>query len=720
MKLPKQVVKRNGALEPFQLEKITKSIWTAAKNVGGKDHKLAEDITQEVLDYISEIYPSDKPIKTSDIGSAVERVLVKKGHYQTVKEFILSREKKRQHYVRIQELGVEDDIGHLDYNSLFILKERYLKKNKNGKTKETPHQMLERVAEFVAKAEPTKAKQKKWEKEFLEIMAKWEFLPGTRVLSNAGTKNPQLANCFVFDIEDNVEGIFKSLYESSVTKRHGGGCGYNFSKIRPKGDLVSDEPGLAAGPVEIMKMFDLPTSIFRQQGKYESGNMAILNVDHPDILEFITAKETDGVLPKTNISIGITEGFMDAVKKDKQWELKNPRTGEVTNKIKARAIWELAVTYAHKTGDPGVIFLDNINKDNPVKEHFGPIQATNVCGEIPQYPYESCNLGYINLTSFLVGNHGKPKIDFKRLEEVARVSTRFMDDVIEMSWFPIEEQTKNIKSFRRLGIGVVGWAELLVHLGIAYNDPEAFKLAEKISKVISDACHDESFKLGKEKGPFPFVKYSKWADKKEQPRNVAVNTLPPSSGNAVIFGTSYSIEPFFALAYYQNVLGGVRIKNVNDLLETMLKKEGIDIEDLFEQIFENHGSIQDIPEIPKKIKKLFLTAHEIDWKDHIKMQAAWQKHIDNAITKTINMPGSATPDDVEKAYMMAWDNGCKGITIYRDQSKKDQVIEFGDQKKKTMRELKAGDPCPNCENTQLISAEGCIKCLTCNFSLCTL
>ncbi|MBD3280737.1 adenosylcobalamin-dependent ribonucleoside-diphosphate reductase, partial [Candidatus Dojkabacteria bacterium] len=486
----------------------------------------------------------------------------------------------------------------------------------------------------------------------------------------------------------------------------------------------------------IMKMFDLPTSIFRQQGRYESGNMSILNVDHPDILEFITCKEQEGVLTKTNISIGIIDGFMNAVKKDKKWDLKNPRTGKVVNTIRAKALWELAATYAHKTGDPGIIFLDNINKDNPLLEKFGPIQATNVCGEIPQYPYESCNLGYINLNSFVIEDKsGKKSIDFKKLAEVARISTRFMDNVIEASWFPVKEQTKNIRSFRRLGIGVVGWAEILVDLELAYNDPKAYKLAEKVSKTIADACKDESMKLGKEKGPFPYVKYSKWADKKDQPRNVAVNTLPPSSSNAVIFGTSFSIEPFFAMAFYQNVLGGVRIKNVNDKLEKKLKEEGVMVDNLFERIFENHGSVQNIEEIPAKIKKLFLTAHEIDWKDHLKIQAAWQKHIDNAITKTINMPSSATVDDVQKAYMMAWDMDCKGITIYRDQSKQDQVIEFGDQKKgdkkvtkwgkkgtageKSMRELKPGDDCPKC-SSRLVSSEGCIKCLSCNFSLCTI
>lgn len=726
MSLPRYVIKRDGSKERFNKEKIQNSIWTAAKNVGGKDKVLAEEIGDEVIEYIGSVYANTTALKTFDIGSAVERVLVKKGHYKTVKEFILSREKKKETHNRKLQLGIKDDVGELPYNSLFILKERYLKKNSKGETVETPEKMLQRVARFVAKAEPTLAKKKKWEGEFYKIMKNWEFLPGTRVLANAGKKNPQLANCFVFDIDDNIEGVFKSLYESSVTKRHGGGCGYNFSKLRPKGDIVAGEPGLAAGPVEIMKMFDLPTSIFRQQGRYESGNMSILNVDHPDILEFITCKEQDGTLSKTNISIGIVEGFMDAVKKDKKWDLINPRTGEVVNTIKARAIWELAANYAHKTGDPGIIFLDNINKDNPLLEKFGPIQATNVCGEIPQYPYESCNLGYLNLNSFVkVGKNGKNEIDFDRLAKVSRVSTRFMDNVIEVSWFPVKEQTKNIRSFRRLGIGVVGWAEILVDLEIPYNDNRAYRLAEKVSKVIAEACHDESMKLGKEKGPFPYVKYSIWADKKDQPRNVAVNTLPPSSGNAVIFGTSFSIEPFFALAFYQNVLGGVRIKNVNDKLEQKLKEEGVMVDNLFERIFDYHGSIQQIEEIPEKIKKLFLTAHEIKWQDHIKIQAAWQKHIDNAITKTINMPSNATVEDVQDAYMSAWDAGCKGITIYRDQSKENQVIEFGDQKKgkktakKSMRELKPGDDCPKC-NSRLVSSEGCIKCLSCNFSLCTL
>jgi ribonucleoside-diphosphate reductase alpha chain len=727
MALPKTVIKRDQSKQPFEKEKIIRSIRTASHNVGKKNGEFSLNIATKVIEYIEEIYSTRKPIKTSDIGSAVERILVTTGEYEIVKEFILSREARRQEFLKKQELGVEDDIGHLKYNSLFILKERYLKQDENGNTIETPKGMLKRVAKAVAKAEKTPKLRKKWEKEFLELMRRWEFLPGTRVLANAGKKQQQMGNCFVFNIEDTVDSIFKALHESSVTKKHGGGCGYNFSKIRPKGDLVGDEPGLASGPVQIMQMFDLPTSIFRQQGKYESGNMSVLNTDHPDILEFITCKEKDGILSKTNISLGASDKFMNAVKKNKTWELVNPRNGKVENKIKARALFELASTFAHKTGDPGMLFLDHMNRDNPLKKAFGQINATNVCGEIPQYPYESCNLGYLNLNVFVEKNSPKAKINFDRLASASKLATRFMDDVIEVSWFPIPEQMEMIKKMRRIGIGVVGWAEVLVDLGIPYTDPESFKLAEKVMKTIADACHEESLKLGKEKGPFKHITKSAWNRRKNKPRNVATNTLPPSSGNAVIFETSFSVEPFFGLAFYQNVLGGIRIKNVNHKLDKILKREGIRIDNLFERIFENHGSIQGIKKIPTRIRKLFLTAHEIKWQDHLKMQAAWQKYTDNAITKTINMPSSATVDDVEKAYMMAWELGCKGITIYRDQSKKDQVIEFGDQKKsfdkaqdtgiKNKAQAKAGDACPECGEA-MVAMEGCVKCTSCSFSYC--
>ncbi len=717
MELPSKVIKRDQSKESFQRKKIKSSISTACKNVGKEDTELVNKIFKKVLEYIADVYPSKPPIKTTDIGSAVERILVTSGNYEVVKEFIISREQKRQEFIKKTELGVKDDIGHLDYNSLFILKERYLRKDSQGKTIETPKQMLGRVAKAVAKAEKNAKLRKKWEKKFYRLMMEWKFLPGTRVLANAGKNKQQMGNCFVFGIEDSVDSIFKSLYESSVTKKHGGGCGYNFSNLRPKGDQVAGEPNLASGPVQIMHMFDLPTSIFRQQGKYESGNMSILNASHPDILEFIVAKEKDGIMPKTNTSIGASDKFMEAVKKGKKWRLINPRSKKATNTIEASAVFELATTYAHRTGDPGMLFLDHMNEGNPMIDEFGPIQATNVCGEIPLYPYEACNLGYIHLTTFVEkANNGKAKINYKKLAETAEIATRFMDNVIEVAWFPIKEQDEYVKKLRRIGIGIVGWAEVLVDLKIPYTDPKALKVAEKVMKTIKNACRRASVELGKEKGPFEYIEKSKWKRRKNKPRNIATNTLPPSSSNAVIAETTFSLEPFFALGFYQNVLDGERIKHVNKKLEEVLKEEGIVVENLTERIFENHGSVQHIKEIPAKIRKLFLTAHEIHWKDHVKMQAAWQKHIDNAVTKTINMSHDATVDDVENAYMLAWELGCKGITIYRDQSKKDQVIEFGDQKKKN-KKAKGGEPCPEC-GEKLISSGGCVKCASCSFSYC--
>ncbi len=597
----------------------------------------------------------------------------------------------------------------LSNNSNFILKERYLLKDDQGQTKESPVDLFKRVAKFIASVEVTDKKIQYWEKEFLNMLLNWEFHPGTRVLANAGKKNPQLANCFVFDIEDDFNDIFKKHYESSLTKKHGGGCGYNFSKIRPKGDLVDDEAGLSAGPVDIIKMFDLPTSIFRQQGQYESGNMAILNVNHPDIFEFIAAKDTDGVLNKTNISIGITNGFMNAVKNDQPWDLINPRTKQITNTVQAKVIWEKAVEYAHRTGDPGVIFLDNINNNNFFKETLGDIGATNPCGEVPLYPYESCNLGYLNLNAFVSHTGEAASIDFEKLKAVSKKATRFMDNVIDASWFPISEQKKTITSLRRIGIGVVGWADILVDLKIPYNSAAACNLARQTSKVIHEACCEASISLGKEKGVHEYLKQGDGPHK----RNIALNTLPPSSGNAVIFNASFSIEPFFALAFQQNILDGVKMKNLNEKLKTALETNHITIPDLEEKILENHGSIQSIDAIPEHIKRLFLTAHDLSWKDHLRVQAAWQENIDNAITKTINLPSDTSKKRISKIYFKAWEMGCKGVTVYRDQSKKNQVIEF--EKNKSNIE---DNECPKCHSGTLVYAEGCCSCIQCSYSLC--
>lgn len=706
------VIKFSGKKESFIPNKIADSIWMAAQNVGGKDRSLAHSLGRQVTFLLVKNFSNGEDVSSYEIGELVEKVLIENGHTKTAKEFIRYRENKKHIRKDKSTLGVKDDIG-LSYNTLYILKNRYLKRNKDGNIVETPREMLERVARFISSVEKGKKLQEKYFKEFFNIMIDFEFLPGSRTLANAGKKTPQLANCFVWPMEDDIDGIFDILHKSTLIKKHGGGCGYNFSKIRPQGDVVSAIPGLAAGPVKMIEMFDLMTSMFKQEGKYESGNMAILNADHPDIFHFISAKQADGYLSKTNISVGITDEFMHSVLKDGNWNLINPRSKEVVNTVKARSILQLISSMAWQTGDPGIIHLSTMNKGtkfaNPLLKKRGEICATNPCGEVPLYPYESCNLGYINFVKFVKNG----KFNFSRFKKVVSITTRFMDNVIDASWFPVKEVDDSVRKHRRLGIGCVGWAETLSNLEIPYDSEEAFSLAEKIVRLMYTEAFRTSCQLAQEKGPFPLIKDSIWADKKKKPRNVALLTFPPSSGNAVICETSFGIEPYFALAYEQNVLDGMRLNTVVPAFTKKLKERGIYSELLIEKIIQNHGSIQSISIIPKDLKAIFKTAHDIHWKDHIKMQSVFQKWTDNAITKTINMPSSATPKDVEDAYILSWKLGCKGLTIYRDQTKKDQVFNFGGSKKK--EKIK----CPTCDIT-LEKDGNCHKCTRCGFSTCEL
>jgi ribonucleoside-diphosphate reductase alpha chain len=713
----KKVIKLGGSTEVFDPEKISESIWKAARKVGGKNKKLSVVLGEEITLALQEKYPNGEIIKTAEIGELVEKVLIEHGHAKTAKEFITYRENKKHARQDKASLGIEDDVG-LSYNTLYILKQRYLKRDSKGNIIETPSGMFDRVAKFLAGVEKSKKLREKWYKEFYKVMINFEFQPGTRPLANAGKKEAQLGNCFVWPVEDDIDHIFKILHQSTLIKKHGGGCGYNFSNLRPEGDVVGGIPELAAGPVKIIEMFDLMTSLFRQEGKYESGNMAVLNANHADIFNFVSAKQTDGYLSKTNISVGISDEFMNAALKGKNWDLVNPRTGEVVNTVKAKSILELMAAMAWQTGDPGILNLSAINKGsqfgNPLLKKRGRILSTNVCGEIPQYPYESCNLGYVNFVKFVRDG----KFDFKHLAGVMKVATRLMDNVITASWFPVAEVDKSVREHRRIGIGCVGWAEALALLSIPYDSNEAFALAEKVTRTMYESAFETSVELGKEKGPFPLVSDSIWADKKKKPRNVALLTFPPSSGNAVIAETSFGIEPYFALAYEQNVLDGMRLRTVVPLFVEKLKERGIYSDDLVQKIIDNHGSIQGIKEVPSDLRKVFKVAHDIDWRDHIKMQAAFQKWTDNAITKTINMPATVTPNEIEEAYILAWKLGCKGLTVYRDKTKKDQVFEFGKSGKEEI-ETKNGflQSCPNCEGK--LTKEGrCYKCRRCGFETC--
>ncbi|MDP3994903.1 MAG: adenosylcobalamin-dependent ribonucleoside-diphosphate reductase [bacterium] len=715
----KKVVKSSGALEDFSIEKIANSIWYAAGNVGGKDQKLPKVLAEEVCVLLTTKSNIKQEIASCLIGECVEKVLIEKGHAKTAKAFIIYRENKKHIKQDKSALGVIDDIG-FSYNTLYILKTRYLKKNEKGEVGETPKGMIERIAKYLSNVEETPAKRKRYHKEFYDLMVNFDFLPGSRTLANAGRKRSQLANCFVWPVEDDINYIFDILHKSTLIKKNGGGCGYNFSQVRPEGDGVGGVTNLAAGPVRMIEMFDMMTSLFKQDGKYESGNMAVLNVDHPDIFNFISAKQNDGYLSKTNISVGVTDEFMEAAVKGKEWNLINPRTKEVVNKVNAKSILDLMATMAWQTGDPGIINLSAINKgdrfSNPLVAKRGPITATNPCGEVPLYPYESCNLGYVNLVKFVKeGGHaqrslGEVGFDFARLTGVIKAAVRLMDNVIDASWFPVEEVTESVKNHRRLGMGCVGWAETLALLGIPYDSGEALKLAEKVVKTMYESAFEASVKIAKEKGPFPLVNDSIWANKKEKPRNVALLTFPPSSSNAVICETTFGIEPYFALAYEQNVLGGMRLSTVIPLFIKKLQERGIYSQELINKVTDNHGSIQGIKEIPEDLKKVFKVAHDISWRDHIKMQAAFQKWTDNAITKTINMSAETTPNDIKEAFILAWRLGCKGLTVYRDKTKKDQVFEFGGNKVVN---------CPNCD-IPLKKSGKCLKCEACAFSTCEL
>lgn len=572
--------------------------------------------------------------------------------------------------------GVVDDIG-LSANALFLLKKRFLKLNGDGQPVETPSAMFQRVARALAAVETGETAQRVWEQNFYQVMASMAFHPGSRVLANAGARQPQLANCFVLPVTDDQKSLLKTFSESSIIKGHGGGCGFNFSALRPRGAAVRDIPDLAVGPVKMMQLFDLASSMFRQQGRYECGNMAILNVDHPDVFEFITAKEKDGQLGLTNASLGISDDFMLAVESGDDWPLINPHDKTVVKTVPARDVFDTACDSACRTGDPGLIFLDRINETNPLRHRLGDIAATNTCGEIGLYPYESCNLGYLNLTKLVLPagqRSGLSIFDDKLLKAVVAVAVRMIDNTISASWFPVEAIEDTVTANRRIGLGVTGWADVLAMTGIAYDSPEAVTLAERLAEMLYEAAFDASLALGREKGPFANVTQSIWAGSSEQPRNVSLLALPPSGNNAVIFDTSFAIEPFYALAYEERVLDGITLKHQNKRLNEAMRRRNLPVDGLFDEISDNGGSIQNLKRIPEDIRACFKTAYEIAPEWHVKTQAAFQKHVDNAVTKTVNLPHWTRPEDVSDIYKLAWRSGCKGITVYRDGSRSNQAM----------------------------------------------
>lgn len=563
----------------------------------------------------------------------------------------------------------------LSSTALKVLEARYLMK-KGTKIIEKPLQMFQRVARNIAETEDIyKGDKEKAYNTFFDLMTSLNFLPNSPTLMNAGLPLQQLSACFVLPVEDSMHSIFSTLRHTALIHKSGGGTGFSFSRIRPMNDLVHVTGGIASGPISFMKVFDSATEVIKQGGKRRGANMAILRVDHPDILDFISSKDHEGVLANFNISVALTDAFFKAYEKNQEYDLINPRTNKKVGRLKAKDVFDKIAHQAWKNGEPGIVFIDKINDKNPTT-HIGLIESTNPCGEQPLLPYESCNLGSINLSNMVK----KSKIDWSLLEKTVHDSVWFLDNVIDMNQYPISEIEEMTKANRKIGLGVMGWADMCIKLNIKYNSNEALNLAEKVMKFINDKGIDKSVEIAKKRGVFPNFKGSSWDKKNIRMRNATVTTIAPTGSISIIAGASSGIEPLFALGFLRKISIGDFLE-IHPLFEKITKEKKIFSKELMEQIVEQ-GSIQKIKEIPKDIKELFVTTMDISPEWHIKTQAVFQKYVHNAVSKTINLPSNATVKDIEDAYLKSYKLNCKGVTVYRDKSRDLQVLNIGKEKKK--------------------------------------
>ncbi len=561
----------------------------------------------------------------------------------------------------------------LSENAVKVLEKRYLKKDDNGNPIETPEDMFRRVAKNIATADSKYGKSakelKKTEDEFYEMMMDLDFLPNSPTLMNAGRELQQLSACFVLSIDDSMESIFETIKDTALIHKSGGGTGFSFSRLRGKSSPVRSTGGISSGPVSFMKVFNAATQAVKQGGTRRGANMGILRVDHPDILEFIRCKENDKEITNFNISVAITEDFIAKALKNEEYDLIDPRSKKPCGRLKAKEVWDLVIKMAWQNGEPGIIFIDRMNRDNPTPK-CGQIESTNPCGEQPLLPYESCNLGSINLANMV--NSGS--IDWNKLGDTVDKSVHFLDNVIDMNSYPLKRIEETTKSNRKVGLGVMGFADMLFMLGVQYNSDDGTRLAEKLMKFILDRAVLASQKLAVERGAFPNFKGSIYDTKNAKPlRNATLTTIAPTGTLSIIANCSSGIEPLFAISFVRNIMDNVKMIEVHPYFKEIAEKKGFYKPELMNLIAQK-GTLHGMKEIPQDIQNLFVTAHDVAPEWHVKMQSAFQKYTNNAVSKTVNLPQEATQEDVRKIYMLAYDSGCKGVTIYRDNSRAEQPM----------------------------------------------
>src|SRR5213594_92688 len=582
---------------------------------------------------------------------------------------------------RALEVVAREPDPKLSENALRVLQKRYLKKDEKGRVIETPKELFARVAWNLAQAERNygagEAQVEETARRFFRIISSLEFLPNSPTLMNAGLELQQLSACFVLPVDDSLAGIFHTLQEAALIHQSGGGTGFSFSRLRPKNDFVRSTMGVASGPVSFMKVYDAATQQVKQGSKRRGANMGILRVDHPDILEFITCKDKTNEITNFNISVAITDKFMVSLKSGTKYDLVNPRNNQIAGQLDAREVLDKIAFQAWKNGEPGLFFIDENNRRQPTP-HVADMEATNPCGEQPLLPYESCNLGSIDLARHMKRNAvGRWDVDWKKLEGTIRATTRMLDDVIDMNVYPVKQIEEMTYATRKIGLGVMGFARMLFMLEVPYDSKEGVEWGRKIMQFIHETGYNESAKLAEERGVYPAWEGSRHQEKGLRLRNSYVTTVAPTGTLSMIADTSGGCEPEFSLIWYKRVMEGEELPYFLDYFEEVAKREGFWREDLVKKILLNHGSPRGLNEVPEKWQRVFATAHDVPPEWHVRMQAAFQDWCDAAVSKTINLPREATVEDVKKAYLLAFDLHCKGITVYRDGSREDQVLNIG-------------------------------------------